>query len=803
MPTDALNTNPIDSKITTPSAVDRWIKLVMTQRSKERAEIRVLVEIKPTSSVANPTLTESANQDKAPKTRRKEKNVEPSLKSLSALKSQKMEQIQNSLEQLDNAYYQIQPHTAQDKNFKVAIVIAFSDNLNTLQNISPSGNEPYYFFFSILDMDFQTNAFSNLEEPSFPAAINTFRIRSHPKMLSQFFKAQSPLDIYLCKGDSVLACTKVPLVTDNVDGQLKTSEAVYELKSVDGEAFSVGPPLIGVLISVEEELDKTKKGTSQNQNATDVELDSSIDKNPEDTVLHFYKLGIDIHGIKLEEYPNGSIYGYFRYNYPAFGPSAFHTVRPAVIISKADDAHFENGYCGFEVFMERSNLKDLFTKYPLNLELWEDGGGSSDTLIATSKIPLSNFVASLGHHNHTMCEDTKLLTNETKGFKSLIQYTLTLDDMGTVKPEEVARKQSRQEILNNRPRKTQTNTTEAPPHVGNDVRQSEEYKFAYELEMWKKKEQRNFLCTLSEKERQLLQGFATEWNTRRKLFTDQLNAKVEDLTKLETSLLKLATDLELRENALKDAEVANIRYRQDLERTHDKSIAEARDAMNRFQDELNFKYESLKNKNYDLQNTKEDLSLQKKALEERYRNLSQEYEEFRRRSQPNVPKSIGNEEFVVLQRKNLDLEKMVKKLNESAKNYKSRWIQALEEISRLRKEKQDELENRILKEQQEIERLRQHYLEREAKGPQASNIHNEENVRKAYEKGDAGHEAVRIEQVEEKDEGQEFLLQEIQRLTNERTCLLSTGVYFGDDDIVKDITRRINQLKVQQQPISL
>ncbi|KAL3315138.1 hypothetical protein Ciccas_006234 [Cichlidogyrus casuarinus] len=329
-----------------------------------------------------------------------------------------------------------------------------------------------------------------------------------------------------------------------------------------------------------------------------------------------------------------------------------------------------------------------------------------------------------------------------------------------------------------------------------DIRETNEYKAALELEMWKGREEERFMKHLQEHERTTMETIAQEWHQRDQERESICKRKLKEYQTLEDQARNLLLNLKEREQQLMHNEANLKRMQRDLQQEHEAKLKQARGELTR----------KVKQAEQMVQLEKQQTEHWKAvATENQNRIGNMEKEVSRMKTQkllrPKSPSvSGGNGQANKMQ---LDYEVRIAKLAAdlshvkseytqleckmsgatlTAKKYRQMWARALEEISRLRKQLEVGAEKTIRDKDSEIKSLKAMIPSQNVPAwqPLEQDVATMEDDTKENFDNDEVESAKR----------------HIDRLLMERHSLLDSGVYELDDEIIKDLDQEIEKTVV-------
>jgi centrosomal protein CEP120 len=277
--------------------------------------------------------------------------------------------------------------------------------------------------------------------------------------------------------------------------------------------------------------------------------------------------------------------------------------------------------------MSLSKLTSTITNDCLVVEMWQkdyENVQLGKCLIDLSKV-LKSIKQNQEHHEKLMYIQTVELTvpiisNDEENI-GILRVILALEDLGQIYGLQA-------EIPSNEP----VINSKIDKYISDDIHETQEYKFALDLELWKEEEEAKFRTSLLEKEQLLCKKFASEWKAREQIREESLYRKLENYKSLESQLDNLSTQLEQREQSLINAESLFEIRRQNLESECQKTINDSRQASRILSDNFAHKLESERQKTIDVIQTMKKHEVEKDAVLKRYKALDDEFHEYRKQT---------------------------------------------------------------------------------------------------------------------------------------------------------------------------
>ncbi|CAM9405665.1 unnamed protein product [Lampetra fluviatilis] len=510
-----------------------------------------------------------------------------------------------------------------------------------------------------------------------------------------------------------------------------------------------------------------------------------------------------------------------RYSYPFFGSAAPIMTNPPVEVRKHMEVFLPQSYCMFEFATLPQQLEDTFYRVPLVVELWHRDRLAKDSLLGVARLPLSHvltterarFLAPDGGQCWRQAYGDRAPVLATHGSSEKIaelNYTMTLEDRGTVKTQQVLISEHSQVTTLVEAAHTQPEPAPAVAVV-KEPRQSQEYQAALELEMWKEMQEDLFENQLKQKELVHMQALAEEWKRRDKEREALVKKKVAEYSILEEKLRTTLCDLERREKELVAGEHELRQLQRELEGERQRAQLEVADRVRRAHEDCSHQIELERLKLAQMEETRGHSLTQLREAEQRHKALEREFQQYR--EQQNVKPEVRlQSEINLLNLEKVELERKLDSALKSKLHYKQQWGRALKELARIKQREQENALARLHKQQTELEHMRLRYLAAEEKEVVRADRQELEGI-----KNDLNRLKLQEQQKEPGPKPAQLLLDaaaagaapraaighgsdgaaeeshdaHLTRLIEERDTLLRTGVYTHDDRIIVELDRQI------------
>ncbi|XP_039659237.1 centrosomal protein of 120 kDa [Perca fluviatilis] len=500
-----------------------------------------------------------------------------------------------------------------------------------------------------------------------------------------------------------------------------------------------------------------------------------------------------------------------RYSYPFFGSAAPIMTNPPVELQRNMEASLPQSYCAFDFATLPQQLQDTFLQVPLVVEVWHRDSTSRDQLIGRASVQLSHLLssersrvlASTGEQSWRQTHQDRipvLNTHRPSGKVAELSYVATLEDLGLVKAREVIVSDSSQNEAavptqpSSHPAAPSLSVAPLGPTAPTAPRDTQEYRTALELELWKEEQEDLFDDQLRKKELSHMQALAEEWRKRDREREALVKKKEVEYSLLEEQLQKTLSDLEKREKQLLESELETQRLQRELRAEHDLTQRELQESSRRLQQDCDHRVAMERDKVRLMEEERARLLQQIADGEFRYKQLEKEFQLYR--EQQNIrPEFRLQSEVNLLTLEKVELERKLESTTKSKLHYKQQWGRALKELARFKQREQENAMTRLKKQQAELEAMRLRYLATEQKEA----VHQDRK-----ELDDIRNELNRLKQQEDRlgpasspsgpaptQSVNESADEHLSRLLEERDTLLRTGVYTHEDRIIAELNRQI------------
>uniref|UniRef100_K7EAE9 Centrosomal protein of 120 kDa n=1 Tax=Ornithorhynchus anatinus TaxID=9258 RepID=K7EAE9_ORNAN len=736
----------------------------------------------------------------------------------------------------EEGYHQIGPAESCKDFFVMSVTVAFATQLEQLIPCTmklPERQAEFFFYYSLLGNDVTNEPFSDLMNPNFEPERASVRIRSSVEFLQVYLSVQSKLQPVVVFHDSEPANKRVSTATvenlvdseqrapsvsplspqDDCSPPVKDDATESEVESLQCDKV-LGPcqPVDGLKLppgscGSQSESSEAAIQTAKNPPAPDSQAHPGAASHATESTSghkiaipassHHFCFSIDLRSIcDLEVgFPVNCI---LRYSYPFFGSASPIMTSPPVEIRKNMEVFLPQSYCAFDFATLPHQLRETFFRLPLLVELWHKDKMAKDLLLGIARLQLSTvltlektrFLGTNGEQCWRQTYSERVSVTAAQGTNKKIadlSYTVTLEDYGLVKMQEIFVSDSSQAL--------------PVPETQPKPRETLEYKAALELEMWKEMQEDIFENQLKKKELAHMQALAEEWKKRDHERESLVKKKVAEYTVLEERLQKTLIDLERREQQLSNAEMELQRGKKNLQSEHERKLQELQDSIRRVKEECVHQVEMERLKIQQLE--KEKLHLQQQLIdaEKKYKILEKEFQQFKDQ-QCSKPEVHLQSEINLLTLEKVELERKLESATKSKLHYKQQWGRALKELARLKQREQENAMARLKKQQEELEHMRLRYLAAEEKDTvkterqELLDIRNKLNrlrqpdPERCPEARDIPSGRVESPCGKAVEEG---LDEHLTRLIEERDTLMRTGVYNHEDQLISELDRQIRE----------
>ncbi|KAI8800201.1 Cep120 protein-domain-containing protein [Cladochytrium replicatum] len=523
------------------------------------------------------------------------------------------------------------------------------------------------------------------------------------------------------------------------------------------------------------------------------------------------------------------------------------------------EVYIPNAFCAFEFVMSGERLQTYLEAVPLVVEVCEKDGYTRDTVIGKADVDLHcvwdapRMRVEIGGGSGGDQGDQRYLPTVRK-WETLVavvgsgkgtgtvkvadlRVLMSLEDFGPVEDHAVevdggkAEKSAGKRYpghgmleegdssmvampMQATPPGTPPESVLTGTRTTTSIHETAEYRVALELELWRAEEERKFREQLKAQEEELLTELTREWKRREAEREASHKKKLEEFKALELQMNTLVSELEVRERKLTKGEEELSRKKADLEREGERRLDEARDAARRVQEECKHRVEVEKARATEADAARGRAVREREMVEQRLKSVEDEFVAYRKQMN-GMPEAMLRAQAASAAEESRMWKERSEILAKQKNAYKTKWATALKELARLRKEMETEREDGYRRRAREVEMLRAQALQKEELGNEKATLEElkrqmellmmHSSVTKKVEQKEAGRKR-KDSILSESEDGEEgrtdgggglspWTLEEIGRLKRERDFLLETGMYTSDDELPRQLNRRVAQLK--------
>ncbi|KAJ3124557.1 hypothetical protein HK098_001057 [Nowakowskiella sp. JEL0407] len=502
---------------------------------------------------------------------------------------------------------------------------------------------------------------------------------------------------------------------------------------------------------------------------------------------------------------------FLRYTYTPFGSSPFQThppvLVPAVPLTTKQEIPFSNAFCSFEFIMSPDRLITYLEAVPLIVEVWgkDIEGNKKDVKIGIVQIDMNGvwyadkrIVEVDG--DHSFGKDKKqaemrvddrwndVVTERGERIGGL-RVLLALEDFGGVEDiDSVDVKNDKLLKLKMNSQSSEKPLRDEEPKRRLSIHDTEEYRAALELELWKAEEQAKFQKELAKTEQATLARLEEEYEKREKDRQTQIAKRINDFRALEKQMETLIGELEIREKRVEKMEVEVIRRKEDLEHEFNKKLEETRDAARRLHDEYKHKMEIERQRANENDAARLRIARERDELENRLKKLEEEFVNWKRKNLTDAPEIALKIELSEMKAENSllrgnfsNMEKLNKELRDRSR-LQAKTIKKLNEAFKFENERE--------------EKLKQAKAQSETKS-ESSAIHDQSQldaIKKEIEALKSAKWDPPSTNAPAKERLNPTTSWEIERLISERDALIKTALYSNEDTLIREFDLKIKNL---------
>ena len=347
--------------------------------------------------------------------------------------------------------------------------------------------------------------------------------------------------------------------------------------------------------------------------------------NPSDGPFRHFSLTVDIssfHAASRSHFPLNLAHVFIQASLPTLLtdliqsrghriPSRMNPLRsfPPVNIQRGCQGLVLNGSGSVEFTLGVMELARILGSDPrLNVEVWHQERFKEDTLLGVSSIPLAHLLSDCTVKGSAPV--VALMVNGRGGEEEVevgrVGTVIRLEDKGPgvvhqplVHQPLVRHKERDQSTLPHPQSNSHPQSQPLPPSSHHNVTSGQvqpskddglssfissfpapaEYQAAYEVEMWKKREEQRWRDELKERESQRMSALEGEWRTREKKRETEVQLLKDEVRAIESRAKKVIVEVEERERKLLMAEEGMLRRKKEMERDHLQRMNEAEAAV--------------------------------------------------------------------------------------------------------------------------------------------------------------------------------------------------------------------------------
>jgi len=546
---------------------------------------------------------------------------------------------------------------------------------------------------------------------------------------------------------------------------------------------------------------------------------------------------------------------FLRYSYPLFraAPIAPLETEPDVEVQRGKEVMLPNGFCSFEFQCTRKELETAFRNKPLIVQVFKrlkngqreelgivrrDLDGLLSAPVFTVDAPQPGGTPSASISGNSSNATLQAVDNyctiyresvHQKGIERVgsVRIILTLEDFGSgVSPDSKGKALASSAQIKEATASTPQAAATSEEKSTNKVPQIMGYQLAWELEMWRRAEEKRWENIWKKREKQRAQELEAEFQKQLAAREEAYEQRTQELGNLEKKLKHALFECERQEKALKNGESALEEHKKKLHRDYEAQGHETMLALKRLKDQHKHEMSILKLHNTEIKQQNKVLKKRIETLTASKKAVEMEFQRFKQKMDKSQVAGLRQK----ITEKDLEIKEVRQDLRgakESEARAKAHLRKCLEEIVRLRRLRDADHEKRLKMEEKEIARLRAAYT-RQQRESKATNMRNEllaikQDLYAALGSGSSpqvrpdvkfklpvfeaeGATAPSVLESAEVSMAKEVPLvapmvggahkhaTEISRLEAERRDLLNSGVYLADHPMVERLASRIQAL---------
>lgn len=571
---------------------------------------------------------------------------------------------------------------------------------------------------------------------------------------------------------------------------------------------------------------KPEAASQQAESLTTTATHSNLANN----LVHHFRFSVNIRSVCKLDLPR-TCNLFVRYSYPFFGSSAPVMTKP-IEVKRNSEVILPRSLCVFNFACSSTSLTTTFCSTPLHLEVWHRDKETKDVLLGSADLSLSQVIQTDRERSKTnlngkmvevvkqTCSGHLPIHSEKQKVIAEVSVTVTLDDFGPSKDYNVMPPpQPAKPLPPPPPSPAKVEVVKEPlPDPNRNLRETNEYKTAVELELWKSEEQERFQKRMQQAEAEHLQLLSDEFKKRDREREILVAKRVSEYQELEKQLAESITSLEKREKVVSTRESELRRAQQDFDRDVKSHNEEILQRTKQLQTECEGKVKLERDRRALLEEHNRKLSAQVSELERKYESLMTSFYDYK--NQVTRPEIRLEAELNLARLEKAELERKLESTSKSKLHYKQQWGRTLKELALMKKREQEHARANLRHQQQELEVLKQQARQM----TEASALNDDKNQAAERERIERMESELRLLREQQQVSGSNSVLktsqhqntiailpsaapivssggdahndminEKVARLIEERDTLLKTGVYTRTDRIITELDRQISE----------
>mmetsp|Transcript_47176 Transcript_47176/g.106890 ORF Transcript_47176/g.106890 Transcript_47176/m.106890 type:complete len:721 (-) Transcript_47176:103-2265(-) len=295
-----------------------------------------------------------------------------------------------------------------------------------------------------------------------------------------------------------------------------------------------------------------------------------------------WRLSVNLQSVKLTNRA-GSIC--LKYHYDILKQSRPFRTHPSVAVRKNSVTHIPNAFCSYTLDVNVAEAAEELEQQPLPVEVWHRDSLKGDEAVGTAFVPMGDLLRSPSRGaGRCLDKHVPILAPTSTGeptARGLVHVVVFLEDLGPAR--------------GGRPGPAPLTLTQAPaavsapqggsglPAHGGNVRETQPYSVAFELEMWKRAEESKFKSHLREIELTKMAALEEDFQDKERKRQAEFAHQQQQLLALEKKLRMKFSDLEARERALAASERTLARLTEETNIQASRQASEASEVARRAQ----------------------------------------------------------------------------------------------------------------------------------------------------------------------------------------------------------------------------